>query len=509
MEPVFLLSFNIMGLNLLEIIIGILGFVTAFGLAVFIHELGHFLAAKAFKVPVERFVIGFDKEAMGFLPRCIWEKKWGETVYGLSIVPLGGYVKMSGVVHPDIEEYIEGSSEADKSKESEQSDEADNEKGPSLQEQAIEDMAALYKKPFWQKVIIYAAGVTMNLLLAVVVVAIMYARGVEEDAPYDAKVAWIAPTSGFANTELQSGDEILSVGDIPVETDQEIGNAMATLLNGQMIGEDIESFDFEFLLQSDSGEEYSYTVTLTSEPEMQRDFFKTFFRKDAYIDFVNLNTPAEKGGLEKGDVVLRIGDEDIDDWAEFTYIIEKSADKELEFLVDRNGEEIALKITPWANDENPDLGQIGIIGGNARKVLVKEPITVALMNAPVRIKNFVVRYVQQLGNLGKKAATGNVTAVSRNLSGPAGIAQAAYKMSTMGFDYWMRFVLLLNVALAVMNLLPLPVLDGGHICFAIFEAIFRRPVPPQVLIPLLNGAVFFLLFFFVIVTLNDFWKIFF
>src|SRR5690606_7821306 len=77
-------------------IIGALGFIVSFGLAVFIHELGHFLAAKAFKVPVERFVIGFDKEAMPFLPGCIWERKIGETVYGLSLVPLGGYVKMSG-----------------------------------------------------------------------------------------------------------------------------------------------------------------------------------------------------------------------------------------------------------------------------------------------------------------------------------------------------------------------------------------------------------------------------
>ena len=165
------LSLAISGGAVFQTLVGILGFLVAFGLAVFIHELGHFLAAKAFKVPVERFVIGFDKEAMGFLPRCIWEKKIGETVYGLSLVPLGGYVKMSGVVHPDIEKYLDGNEGGGAAPEGVPADSirADGvAPGPdpkSLEGQVIQDMAALYKKPFWQKAIIYSAGVIMNLLL--------------------------------------------------------------------------------------------------------------------------------------------------------------------------------------------------------------------------------------------------------------------------------------------------------------------------------------------------------
>ena len=159
------------------IAIGVFGFIGALGLAVFVHELGHFLAAKLFKVPVERFVIGFDKEAMGFLPRCIWERKIGETTYGLSLIPLGGYVKMVGTVHPEIEKYLEGEDEKSKAKPTGDNDPAlagesisagfervrasgqKKNETPSLQEQALTDIAALYKKPYWQKVKIGRAHV--------------------------------------------------------------------------------------------------------------------------------------------------------------------------------------------------------------------------------------------------------------------------------------------------------------------------------------------------------------
>jgi regulator of sigma E protease len=174
----------------------------------------------------------------------------------------------------------------------------------------------------------------------------------------------------------------------------------------------------------------------------------------------------------------------------------------------RKGQELAVTVTPIDDPNNPGVGLVGIRPGNPEKDLNKEAVGTAFANAPVRTFNLARAYVLKLKELGGKVTTGNVHAVRRDLGGPVGIAQIAYRQAQNGLDDWLNFLIILNVALAVMNILPFPVLDGGHICFAIYEGIFRKPVPPKILVPLLNGAVVFILIFFVLVTFNDIWKIF-
>ncbi len=498
------------------VIIGILGFIGAFGLAVFVHELGHFLAAKAFKVPVERFVIGMDKEAMGFLPRCIWEQKIGETVYGLSLVPLGGYVKMSGVVHPDIERYLEGDKEElPPAPDGPRRDTRKAEATPSLQEQAMGDMAALYKKPFWQKFIIYSAGVIMNLILAMIIVAIMFSVGSYENAPFPARVAWSSPDEEGFIPELNVGDSVIRINDLTIEdggdldkfAEQEIDEHAEELDEGKYAWKE-SAPAYTVTLQSGEGEQYQYSFT----PETPRDFVVMVHGKlqqrPAYVDMIVPNSPSDKGGMKRGDVIVSINGESIADWAQMTHIIRQSPGQELEVNVDRKGESIILKVTPWESTDEAGVGQIGILGGNDNKELIKESPFVAMAKAPERIYLQVTGYWGGLKKIGGKVATGNVKAASRELSGPVGIFQFAYRMTQYGVIDWMKFMIILNVALAVMNILPIPILDGGHIMFALYEAIFRKPVPPQILVPILNGAVIFILIFFVLVTFNDFWKIF-
>lgn len=522
MDSLFLLGFSAFGINFGlfgDMVIGVLGFVVAFGLAVFIHELGHFLAAKLFKVPVERFVIGMDREAMGFLPRCIWERKIGETVYGISLVPLGGYVKMAGVVHPDIERYLEGE-DAKKGgapipATAERADGPPRPAAstPSLQEQAIGDMAALYRKPFWQKVIIYGAGVCMNLVLAMGVVTFMFTRGFEESAPYPVRVAWIAPDSPLAGTALQPGDWVVGLNGESTPTPESFWGALAKLTGGKQLGsQELPSVTFTLNLErrpeGAALEKYDFPVTLEGNAEYTGRFLDAISRMDAYVDFVQPNTPAAKAGMEHGDRVLSIDGTPVADWAHFRHIVTSAAGRKLDVVVERKGREVTLQVTPWEDAENPGRGQVGVIVGNARKEVVREPFLTAVASAPGRVYNYTVNYVSRLKQLGGKLTQGNVTAVRRELGGPVGIAQVAYKMAQKGFDDWLRFLIVLNVALAVMNILPFPVLDGGHICFALYEAVFRRPMPPQILVPLLNGAVIFIIIFFVLVTFNDVLKIF-
>ncbi len=517
------------------VLIGIAGFIVAFGLAVFVHELGHFLAAKLFRVPVERFVIGFDRDAMGFLPGCIWERKIGETVYGLSLVPLGGYVKMSGIVHPEIERYLDGE---DQKKGPEVGPPASNaamapdgprpdyrttpSSGQSLQDQAMGDMAALYNRPFYQKLIIYSAGVIMNLVLAMVVVTAMYTVGFDRSAPAPARTAWVAEDNAFHALGVEPGTAILAINGHDTENDQDVSEAVALAAAGvpslEELGEEGFSFE-EFWAQNEelalrltlapsrtSPEKSDVDVLVTREDRM--DFFRFVSQHPAYIDALAPDQPADKAGMRGGDIVVAINGDPIVDWNHFTHIVRANPNTVMSMTVQRGEETAELEVAVGESPQEPGVGWVGVVRGNPEKIFEQEPFPTALLNSPARVWGFTTFYVQQLGNLGGRAISGNISGVSQDLSGPVGIFRYAYRTATQGLSDWLRFLMILNVALAVMNILPFPVLDGGHIVFAMYEAVFKRPVPPQILVPVLNGAVVLLLVFFVLVTFNDLWKIF-
>lgn len=494
--------------------IGILGFIVAFGLAVFIHELGHFLAAKAFGVPVERFVIGFDKEAIPIFPGCIFEFRFRETTYGLALIPLGGYVKMSGVVHPDIERYIEGE-EAAKGKSPSPTPASatrpdgvaprpPEQKSNTLQGQAMQDMNALYRKPFWQKIIIYGAGVAMNMVLAMGAITFHFAKGFDQDAPFSTQVGWLAPDNQFAGMGVESGDRLVAIGDAPIADSEDLEE----VLSGKLQADDPTALAFPITLEREGEGTVTIEVDLSEDDALLGQFLNTFVLRPAYADYVVINLAADRAGIKEGDLFTVVNGVEILDWNHFVHLVRGSAGTPMEVTVRRAGESIETTLTPHENPEEPGIGQVGVVVGNPEKNFVSEPLLAAMANSPGRVYNFSVRYVQQLGRLGQRAAEGNIAAVRQNLGGPVGIAQMAYRHAQQGFSQWLQFLILLNVALAVMNILPLPVLDGGHICFAIYEAIFRRPVPARVLVPLLNSAVIFILVFFVLVTLNDVLKIF-
>ena len=488
-------------------LIGALGFIVAFGLAVFIHELGHFLAAKAFKVPVERFVIGFDKEAMGFMPKCFWERKIGETVYGLSFVPLGGYVKMSGSVHPELEAFFEGTPETPKTPADPESCEpAKPKEQESLAKQALDDQAALYKKPFWQKFIIFSGGVFMNVLLAMFIIAFMSWYGVTEDAPLPSKVAWLAPESPFAKAGLQQGDLITSLN----------GTAVPTLRDfykhyDKLLPEDIDRskpLPLKLNLELNrSGETKAISVELDAIKDA--NFTVTLLHIPAFVDYVMVNQPGIKAGLREGDVILSINGEPIDDHSEATYILRKSAGKELQTTLRRaTGEEVKVVMVPRENPDEKGVGIVGIVFANSEKIVTRSTLGEAIVAAPLKTWNRLVFYVTNLANLGKKLLQGNIQSVRESLGGPVAITQLAGYHANLGFERFIAFLIALNIALAVMNILPIPLLDGGHIVLAAYEGIFGRPVPAVVLVPILNGAVYLLLGFALLISISDIFKLF-
>lgn len=494
------------------VVIGVLGFLVAFGLAVFVHELGHFLAAKAFGVPVERFVIGFDRDAMGFLPPCIVEFKIRETTYGLAVVPLGGYVKMVGTIHPEIEKYLDGDGKDAPAPAADATAPADAAKPygetadpHSITGQAVGDMAALYKKPFWQKVIIYSAGVVMNLILAGIIVTILYTRGIYEDAPFKALVGWVAPDSAFSG-RVQTGDRVVELNGVPIAN----SDAFFGEIN-KGLPDEKASMDYRMKVERPGNPTTEYVLEgklSGAEPKAVADFVDTFIHRPAHIDAVVFNERADKAGIRANDLVLSINGEKINDWRQFVQRVRASAGKELQMEIQRGQEVVSVKVTPAESATEKGVGQIGVINGNKEKNFVQEPFMTAAAAAPGRVVSYTVRYARALGKLGGHIAEGNVGVLRRELGGPVAIAQASYRTARKGLSDWMQFVILLNVALAVMNMLPIPVLDGGHICFAAWEAIFRKPVPARFLVPAFNAAAICLIAFFVLVTFNDLFKIF-
>ncbi|MDX2177234.1 MAG: RIP metalloprotease RseP [Candidatus Sumerlaeia bacterium] len=473
-----------------NLLIGALGFVVAFGLAVFVHELGHFAAAKFFGVRVERFVIGFDREAMAAMPRCVWERKIGDTTYGLSVVPLGGYVKMVGPVHPDIEKELEGG----------------DWKAPaedSLAGQAVADHAALYQKPFWQKIIIYGAGVAMNFLLAMALVAFINIRGTWEDRPLPPVVGWIAPDGALAAHNIRRGDRIVSLDGVAVSD--------STSYFAEFTREDAWSEERSRALRIElerDGATHTAEFALDKKSERINGELSNLVWRPAHIDRVLPNAPADDAGIRDGDSVARVNGEAVDGWQHFVWWVKRSPKTELDVTLSRGGEELAVKLTPWDSTSDPGEGQAGVVYGNPDKEHVSRPPAEAVAGSPAIVAANIVRYGEALAGLAKKLVTLNVTAVHRDMSGPVGIAQFAGRSAQRGFSDWLEFLVMLNIALGVMNALPIPVLDGGHIVFAAYEAVFKRPLPARIFVRIMEGAVLAFLAFFVVITFSDVFKLF-
>jgi regulator of sigma E protease len=494
-------------------VIFVLGFGVAFGLAVLIHELGHFLAARAFGVSVERFVIGFDKEALPFMPACIWERKIGETTYGLSLVPLGGYVKMVGPVHPDIERYLDGEPAPSAEK-----------KPDTLVDQAMADQQALYKKPFWQKFIIYSAGVVMNILLAIVVATVLAVTGISVSVAVPPVVGWQKADSIVTQLGLTTGDRVIAVNGVPVETNREVIASVNNLLPTErpeqtlavpiILGVQRGEENFEVTLPLTlAGNEASPEEVAASEKGWRA--FANMFATPAHVVRVLPNAPADKAGLRQGDTVIEMNGETLNDWAQFVATIESSIGRDIALKVERHvrGEKqtLALTVRPVesTNPGEEGLGRIGIEGGTPERDIIRQSLGTAITESPRLVWANTVRYVERLQLLGSRLFRGEIQKVRQDLGGPVVIAQIAGRQAQEGLERFLGFMIMLNIALAVMNILPFPVLDGGHIVFAAYEGLFGKPLPPRVLVPMLQGSLFIILAFFLLVTFNDVLRIFF
>lgn len=434
----------------MEILTTIFYFVITIGILVFVHEFGHFIAAKLVGMRVDRFSIGFPPRAFG--------KKIGDTDYCISWLPLGGYVKIAGMIDESMDtEFLKS------------------------EPQPWEFRA----KPLWARVLVISAGVIMNILLAVAIFwGINYAQGKYLRATTE--VGYVIPGSAAEKVGLQAGDVIRAVNGQPTTHWDEVQSLIYVENVGRDITLDIErasSFRQVFL-------------PLGSVPDITSERFGILpAHTVAMIGSVEAGKPADLLGLRPRDILISINGTPVFNDNQVIEIIRANRDKEVT-IVWKRGEEI-LQGTTMPNEE----GRIGITIGSVYMGPTRH-VQYSLLGAlPEGLKDIVnasALFYKSIVQL----ITGK-TSFSQSFGGPIKIAQIATQSAEGGITSFLAFMALLSMSLAILNIMPFPALDGGHLLVMLIEAVFRREIPHRAKLAIQQAGFVILLAFMAFVIYND------
>jgi len=435
--------------NLIEITTSVLALLVTLGILVTVHEFGHFWVARRCGVKVLKFSIGFGKAVK------TWVGKDG-VEYVIAPIPLGGYVRMLGQEDTSV---------------------ADAEAVP-----AEEQEKSFTSKSVWQRMAISAAGPAANFLLAVVIFWIInIAFGTSGVAPV---ISSVTEGSVAERAGLVPGDEIIAIDGEPTLIWQQVAL--------QLVGRMGESGSVTFSVRGpESVAARDVNVPILSfmadstDPRPLKALGITQVDIPAVIDKLVEGEAGEQAGLLAGDRIVRVAGKRIDGWTQWVEIIRASPELELEVEVERGNQLIELRLTP-ALSELPDGSRIGIIGAYVQQVdydelvprEMRREVKYNVLSAIVpAITETYEKSVFVLVSI-KKMIVGLISV--KNINGPITIAQVAGETASYGLNVYLGFLALLSISLGVMNLMPIPILDGGHILYNLIEIVTRRPVPEKV-----------------------------
>ncbi|HEY4101605.1 MAG TPA: RIP metalloprotease RseP [Gemmatimonadales bacterium] len=440
------------------------------GVLVLVHEFGHYVAAKSFGVWVHRFAIGFGKPIPGLSFR------QGETEWAIAWLPLGGYVKMASRETEPASSVLEGSA------------------GTEI----VPPDRVFEAKPVWQRMIIILAGVTFNAVFALVIfTGLAWKNGSRYDptTTIGRVLASELPAAASAMASIPPGTRIVSVDKHPVTSWDDITERIAEGSDNQV--------DIAFAGRSD------LVIPLHRDALGERAELATAIEptQSPVIGQVGVGTPAQAAGLAVGDSLIAIDGAPIRSFADAVERIEPAAGRALHLTVIRHGEQRDLTITPKAEHQIPDdpsspmVGRIGV-ASRARyltKSLGPWGALKAGTHASVSSAGTIFRTLRGI-------ADGHVS--SKEVGGPILVGQMAAQEARQGFDNLLAFIGLISVNLAIVNLLPIPILDGGAFLFLLVEGVIRRPLPTAIREAFSMVGLALVVLLMAIAFKNDIWRLF-
>ncbi|MEJ2470361.1 MAG: RIP metalloprotease RseP [Desulfuromonadales bacterium] len=395
------------------------------GILVFIHELGHFCVAKFCGVKVLKFSLGFG-------PRLV-SRQWGETEYMICAVPLGGYVQMLG--------------------------EGGGEQGEAAAIPPDEEHRSFAKQSLPRRMAIVAAGPFMNLILPFLVLPLAYLVGINLPAYLDAPpcVGYVVPDSPAAGSGFRHGDCILAINGEQVATWTDTGPALVSAAGGPI----------DFSLRR-NGESLDLTLAADEGSLEGLQAIGLLPEQDPVIGSLAPAMPALEAGLKEGDRILSVGDQPIVSWYGLKDAIQKFGGRPVTVTVERDTQVLNVKLVPQRVDEG-DSYLIGIapLQETVFKRFSFGESIVAGAERSLELIELTVVFIQKL-------FAGHVS--TSNIGGPITVVQIAGQAAQTDLSAILSVLAFLSIQLGILNLLPIPILDGGHLFFYAFEMVFRRPL---------------------------------
>ena len=467
---------------MIEVLQSVIALIFTLSILVTIHEYGHYWVARRCNVHVLRFSVGFGKplfvkrgpaprsvqQDQGLAPEASSYQPLEGTEFVLAAIPLGGFVKMlderEGFV-PDHQKHL-----------------------------------AFNNKSVFQRISIVAAGPLANFILAIIAYWMLFVVGVTGIIP---KLGEIDPESKAGYAGLQVGDEIAAVDGNLVKTWSDVNLRLFERLS--------ESGSIVITVKEDADSTQDHVIPIKSwlkgvdepQPTTALGLRLSFPSIPALIGDVVSGGRAEKAGLLSGDTVMAVNDLKINSWIDWVRLIQQSPEQTMALSVSRDGQLLELLVTPEKIErEGRSVGFIGISRASVpfpdeMQTNVSYPVHLALVAAVERtwdITSFTLVSIQKM----------IVGAISpKNISGPITIAQLANATAQSGLESFIGFIALLSISLGVLNLLPIPVLDGGHLLYYLVELVMGRPIPERVQVWGLQLGMFLIMGIMILAFYND------
>ena len=411
-----------------DVLITILALLVVLSVLILVHEWGHFFAAKSVDIAVPRFSLGIGPKVVGF--------RRGETEYVLSALPLGGYVKMAGMEDAEMVEVIEGGA------------------APGVDASRHFD-----SKPIWARVWVVSAGVIMNVVFAwLVYIGLAFGYGERLNPLTRIAVPDQLPAGAEALANVPTGAKVVAVGDTPVEHWTGLMEALFRAPAGPIVVRFADAPPATLQLPMNDNERVELVAALQPVYEPA-------------IGQIIAGSPAARAGLQPGDRIRTVAGRPIETWQEFVRVVRAHPEQPLALGIERDGQLTNLIITPAAqrDESGATIGQVGV-GYEPPVVHRRFGFGEAIVQGTRETWSKLSFIVEALGRL----VSGNES--PRAVGSILTIGKVSGDAARLGLEAFLGFMALFSINLAVLNLLPIPILDGGHLLFLAIEALRGRPL---------------------------------